>query len=227
VDPFVEECRKEWKRLGVPDAAAAEMAADLSADLEEARTEGVAPEEVLGNGIFDPKEFARSWATERGLVAPNADAGTRHRSPVLAVAVVFAIVAAVGGGLVIGARGDHIRTQRVVAGPLVGPPFRQCMVTYFPKHPVGEVTPPGPGFPGQDLPPAACRALIHKREVLGGFGLQVRAIGSASSGVGWILFGVGLLGVAISGAIWLVGRSSWPRPRSRRGATVEGPATPM
>jgi hypothetical protein len=65
---FVDECRKEWKRLGVPEAAANEMAADLSTDLSEAEAEGVSPEEVLGNGIFDPAAFAASWADARGLV---------------------------------------------------------------------------------------------------------------------------------------------------------------
>jgi hypothetical protein len=36
VTEFVDECRSEWKRLGVPDAVANEMAADLAADLQEA-----------------------------------------------------------------------------------------------------------------------------------------------------------------------------------------------
>ena len=34
---FVEECRREWKRLGVPDPVANEMAADLAADLKAVR----------------------------------------------------------------------------------------------------------------------------------------------------------------------------------------------
>ena len=34
---FIEECRQEWKRLGVPDSMAEEMAAELEADLAEAR----------------------------------------------------------------------------------------------------------------------------------------------------------------------------------------------
>jgi len=41
------------------------MAADLEADLNEAEADGLAPEEVLGNGIFDPRSFAASWADER------------------------------------------------------------------------------------------------------------------------------------------------------------------
>ena len=60
---FVDECRREWKRLGVPEAVANEMAADLAADLDEAAAEGVSGEEVLGNGYFDP---GRSRPVGRG-----------------------------------------------------------------------------------------------------------------------------------------------------------------
>ena len=34
---FIEEGRYEWRRLGVPDAMADEMAAELEADLAEAQ----------------------------------------------------------------------------------------------------------------------------------------------------------------------------------------------
>ena len=40
MNEFVEECRREWRRLGVPDPIANEMAADLTADIEEAESEG-------------------------------------------------------------------------------------------------------------------------------------------------------------------------------------------
>lgn len=65
---YVDECRKEWRRLGVPEAVANEMAADLTADLAEAEAEGVSAENVLGNAIFDAKSFAASWALARGVV---------------------------------------------------------------------------------------------------------------------------------------------------------------
>ncbi|MGH9080819.1 MAG: hypothetical protein ACRDYE_12245 [Acidimicrobiales bacterium] len=68
---FVDACRKEWDRLGVPEGVANEMAADLEADLTEADTDGVSPEEVLGNGYFDPESFAALWATERGVVSDD------------------------------------------------------------------------------------------------------------------------------------------------------------
>jgi hypothetical protein len=64
---FIEECRYEWKRLGVPDAMADEMAAELEADLAEAEADGVSAAEILGES--DPRRFAATWATERGLVS--------------------------------------------------------------------------------------------------------------------------------------------------------------
>ncbi len=70
MNDFVERCLREWKRIGVPEAVANEMAVDLDADLRDAAADDVAPEEVLGNGIFDPPSFARSWAAARGVIPP-------------------------------------------------------------------------------------------------------------------------------------------------------------
>src|SRR5579863_1740210 len=70
VSEFVDECRREWRRLGVPDPVANEMAADLTADLEEAEAEGGSPEDVLGNSAFDPRRFAAAWAAARGVTSP-------------------------------------------------------------------------------------------------------------------------------------------------------------
>jgi hypothetical protein len=66
---FVEECRREWRRLGVPDPIANEMALDLTADIEEAEAEGGSAEDVLGNSLFDPRRFAAAWANARGVTA--------------------------------------------------------------------------------------------------------------------------------------------------------------
>jgi hypothetical protein len=71
MNQFVEACRKEWRRLGVPEGAANEMAVDLEADLAEAQADGVSPEAVLGNAYFDAASFAHSWATARGFVTAN------------------------------------------------------------------------------------------------------------------------------------------------------------
>ena len=68
---FVEACQKEWRRLGVPEGAANEMAVDLEADLAEAQADGVSPEAVLGNAYFDAPSFAHSWATARGFVTSS------------------------------------------------------------------------------------------------------------------------------------------------------------
>jgi hypothetical protein len=60
VNDFVEQCRREWKRLGVRGAVADEMAAELTADLEE----GASPEEVLGSDGWNaaqPRTRTRTW----------------------------------------------------------------------------------------------------------------------------------------------------------------------
>ncbi len=90
---FVEQCRREWKRLRVPAAAADEMADDLAADLAEAEADGADPEELLGDGAADPQAFAEAWARERRLVPPRRLA--RLRSPrALAFGVVLTVLAA-------------------------------------------------------------------------------------------------------------------------------------
>ena len=45
---FVEECRREWQLLGVPDPIASEMAVDLTIDIEEAEAEGGSAEGRAG-----------------------------------------------------------------------------------------------------------------------------------------------------------------------------------
>jgi hypothetical protein len=96
---FVEQCRREWRRLGVPDPLAEEMAADLATDLREAETEGVSAEEFLGSSAFDPRSFAASWAAERGIIPiPPSRRDPRRRPLVLmaftALAAITVIVSA-------------------------------------------------------------------------------------------------------------------------------------
>lgn len=64
MNEFVEQCRREWSRLGVPNGVADDMAAELAADLEE----GASPEDVLGKDAADARSFAAAWAAERGAV---------------------------------------------------------------------------------------------------------------------------------------------------------------
>ncbi len=92
---FVDDCRKEWSRLGVPEIELNEMAADLEADLAEAQADGASPEEVLGNGYFDAKSFAASWAMARGVVS----VARRDRSTIPVMLALAALVAGVVAGV--------------------------------------------------------------------------------------------------------------------------------
>jgi hypothetical protein len=95
VSDFVDECRREWKRLRVPAGPAEEMADDLAADLREAEADGAFPEEVLGDGAADPRAFAAAWARERGLVRPRGSDRLRTRG-VLIGGVAFVALLVVG-----------------------------------------------------------------------------------------------------------------------------------
>jgi hypothetical protein len=110
VNEFVNECRKEWKRLGVDDAVANEMATDLETDLAEAEAEGASAEEVLGSSAFDPRAFAAAWANERGVVPaprpleqprPTIDRRPFWRAGVLVGLAVSGLIALIGAALVL------------------------------------------------------------------------------------------------------------------------------
>ena len=90
---FVEQCRLEWKRLGVPDVLADEMAADLGADLNDAESEGMSAEEFLGSSALDPRSFAASWAGARGIVPTASGRDSAHRRPLALIA--FTAIAAI------------------------------------------------------------------------------------------------------------------------------------
>ena len=121
MNEFIEECRREWRRLGVPDPIANEMAADLSADIEEAKSEGGSAEDVLGNSAFDPRRFAGSWAVARGVTAPPAPTPSHRRWPVLTFGLLgcAALLALVGAVLVGGRQSASAvsRVGRIVGGP--------------------------------------------------------------------------------------------------------------
>jgi hypothetical protein len=96
VNWFVEECRREWKRLRVADQVADEMAADLAADLEEAQAEGATAEDVLGRAARDPRSFAAAWAAARGLIErPTTGRNLPWIPAAIAVLALIAIVGAV------------------------------------------------------------------------------------------------------------------------------------
>jgi hypothetical protein len=122
---FVEQCRREWKRLGVPDPLAEETAADLATDLREAEADGVSAEEFLGSSAFDPRSFAASWAAERGIIPVRARRGDARRRPVVlvaftALAAVALIVAALL--LVTGQPKVAVVASRTTSPHLLAPP---------------------------------------------------------------------------------------------------------
>jgi hypothetical protein len=137
---FVEQCRQEWKRLGVPDPLADEMAADLATDLREAEADGVSAEEFLGSSAFDPRSFAASWAAERGIIpAPALRSPIRRRPLVLlaftAVAAIALIVAAlllVSGQPRVSIVATRTAHPRFITPPnfFVGPPGTRRIVLH-------------------------------------------------------------------------------------------------
>jgi hypothetical protein len=136
VNEFIEECRREWRRLGVPDPIANEMAADLTADIEEAEAEGGSAEDVLGNSLFDPRRFAAAWAGARGVTAPSPppssppppsprDDAPRRRGLAVALTALGAFFALAAVALLIGRRSASaaMTVRRILPGPahLLGP----------------------------------------------------------------------------------------------------------
>jgi hypothetical protein len=102
VSDFVEQCRREWRRLGVADPLAEEMASDLAADLGEAEAEGVSAEEFLGSSVFDPRSFAASWAAARGVIPePRGRRDDRRRPVALVVFTALALIVLVVSGLLL------------------------------------------------------------------------------------------------------------------------------
>jgi hypothetical protein len=214
VNEFVEECRSEWKRLGVPDPVANEMAADLTADLEEAEAEGASVQDVLGSGAFDARSFAGAWAAERGVIRrpPEDGHGLPRRSRIAAATAAFAVIAVIGAVLVILAAPSAPRLA--VASP-VGPPLR---VVLWPAPPPGargvvvaadmnDVLPP--------LPPPGARIVAMD---MNDSGVDTRTVGS-------VLLTVGLAGVVPLTMLWLwVGPGRWSRPRTHIDDRPSGPA---
>jgi hypothetical protein len=115
VNAFVDECRREWKRLRVPHQLTEEMAAELEADLIEAGS----AEELLGPAATDASSFARDWAIERGVVR-------RRRHPVIpTVLATLALVSTIAGAGLLLHESDSDssppeRTAVVVPGPRAG-----------------------------------------------------------------------------------------------------------
>jgi hypothetical protein len=132
---FVQQCRQEWKRLGVPDPLAEEMAADLAADLGEAEADGVSGEELLGSSAFDPRSFAASWAAERGIIPVPASRGEARRRPL----VLVTFTALSGIALIVAA------LLLLTGQPKVAVVASRATPPHFPTPPAVSPVPPGPG----------------------------------------------------------------------------------
>jgi hypothetical protein len=138
---FVEQCRREWRRLGVPDPLAEEMAADLASDLNEAEAEGVSAEELLGNSSSDPRSFAASWAAERGIIPRPLSQPIRRRPRSLIAFTAIAAIALIGAAALL----------------LTGEP-QLTLRTSLAPHPLG---PPPPGVGGQVVHTTSASAPIE------------------------------------------------------------------
>ena len=188
---FVEECRREWKRLGVPDPIANEMAFDLTADIEEAEAEGGSAEDVLGNSLFDPRRFAAAWASARGVSAPATPVDpfaplVREHHPwyrpsmVVALTLIGFLTALAAAALLVGRHGVAVAAS---IGPRVALPNR---------------------FLG--APP------IHSfRYVVSGSSMAVQNVGPFAV----LAFALLLIGILFTGLAVLY-RNTWPRGESKR-----------
>jgi hypothetical protein len=200
VNEFVDECRREWRRLRVPDPVANEMAADLEADLQEAEAEGATAEDVLGAAAFDPRPFAASWAAERGVIPPPLATPARRFSPTLARRPRLLVLAAalalfvVGVGLVAGVSSTGVAGSRsAAAAPISGPP----------------VGPPGVPFVPFPVPlPRGGPGMIFAVSGPGAPGLVLRALGTVI-----VIAGIGAVALVL-----LV----WARSLRARGSSGDG-----
>lgn len=199
MNQFVEECRSEWKRLGVADPVANEMAAELAADLEEAEAEGASAEEVLGSGAFDPRSFATAWAAERGAIQRPLPSGhgIPRRSRMAAAIGAFALMAIIGAVLVI------------LASPPA--PERRLVLT------------PSPAAPERRLVLASPPVVLdYRAQPVDFVSARIDAVDENDSRVdtrtvGWVLLIVGLAGVVPLTMFWLwVGPGRWSLRRAHR-----------
>jgi hypothetical protein len=124
MNDFVGQCRREWRRLGVADPLAEEMAADLASDLEEAQAEGVSATEYLGASASDPRKFAASWASERGIIPgpPGREQGRRRPVALVAFTALAAIAVIVAALLLATGEPKVALTSRTTRSHLPTPP---------------------------------------------------------------------------------------------------------
>jgi hypothetical protein len=197
VNDFVEQCRREWKRLGVRSAVADEMAAELTADLEE----GASPEDVLGSDAADPGSFAAAWARERGVIP------RRRRNPRVIVPVVVATLALAtlaGAVLMLTSSAPGKASLGVLPGPVDAPDgFRVAPVNV---KKTADRQGPTNCFDGVDFSPTPCLPMVPIFQGPEEFSIQ-------NSGVDWPRIGLGLTLLGGIGLLMLASAWFWSRAR--------------
>jgi hypothetical protein len=107
--------------MRVPTPLADDMAAELTADLEEAASEDRTVEDVLGHAAVDPRSFAEAWAAERGLGRRRS--ARRKRAVLLAALAAFIALGLVGASLALFDSESHpVRTAGPKPATFVLPP---------------------------------------------------------------------------------------------------------
>jgi hypothetical protein len=219
VNDFVEQCRREWKRLRVPDPVANEMAADLAADLEEAEAEGASAEEVLGSGVIDPRSFAASWAAERAVIPPPRLTARLPRRLLVLAAIAALTVTAIGAALVIFASPNASASVMAIRVPaeLRGP---RAPAAWPVVHEA-----PSPAYTAARTPVGVWIQHDGRGVLLAqmdGLGVEINKVGS-------ILLVVGLVGI-IPSMLFLfwssrAGPDHWSRRRTHIDNIPSGPAS--
>jgi hypothetical protein len=156
---------REWKRLGVPDPIANEMALDLTTDIEEAEAEGGSAEDVLGNSLFDPRRFAAAWASARGVIGspafvepfspPLRDRPSWYRPALIVALSLFGFLTALAAAaLLIGRHGVAVAITAHIGRRIVLPRSPH----WFAVHPFPGFA-SGPQFGAQGFGPFVALAL--------------------------------------------------------------------
>ena len=140
-----------------PRSIANEMAADLTADIEEAESEGGTAEDVVGNGAFDPRRFAGQWAIARGVTAPPAVSSPPRRWPALAFGLIgCAALLALGVAILAGGRQSAAAISS--AGRNLGGPKSMCSL-------VSRRAPAPPALPGIIVRPSSFSSSVWRASV--------------------------------------------------------------
>jgi hypothetical protein len=216
VNEFVEECRGEWKRLGVPDRVADEMAAELAADLEEAEAEGVSAGEVLGTGVFDAPSFAAEWATERGVTKQPPPRAQRAWRTGIAAAIPALAAIVISGAVLLIVTSPSAPKRLSLPGPAAVPSLADVRMTarVYEGPPLRVTEQPIQASAQPAMPPTIWVGALPPNAAA----VEIRIPGEDDDTrtVAWVLTIVGVAGGALLALLWLGDRQGpWPRGRTR------------